>query len=143
MKPRRHVRLFKERFAEAVASGAKLQTIRPVPVRMPERGDIISLRCWTVLPYRSKQRVLGEGKIVGVQAVHLSQRSVIIYQDARPVRYRVHEALSAHGTRIGDFARADGFADWPEMRGWFEEAHGLPFNGILIGWKLLSGSNEK
>jgi len=32
------------------------------------------------------------------------------------------------------FAILDGFTDWAEMIKWFEDTHGLPFEGILIKW---------
>jgi hypothetical protein len=32
------------------------------------------------------------------------------------------------------FAQDDGFADWQEMREWFTDTHGLPFQGVLIRW---------
>lgn len=57
---------FKARFTELVASGAKRQTIRPTPKRMPKPGDWISLRCWTGRPYWSKQRVLRDAVIAVV-----------------------------------------------------------------------------
>jgi len=37
-------------------------------------------------------------------------------------------------TDLNYFARLDGFIDWQEMREWFIEAHGLPFQGFLIRW---------
>lgn len=41
------------------------------------------------------------------------------------------------------FARADGFADWAEMRGWFEAAHGLPFAGVLIEWEPVEAGGKE
>lgn len=52
--------------------------------------------------------------------------------------------FSQDGVAIGDglmepalferFARADGFSSWQQMLDWFEETHGLPFEGQLIKW---------
>jgi hypothetical protein len=75
------VKTFKPQFAPLVERGEKLQTVRPVPKRMPKPKDRISLP-------------------------------------------------------PGQFAVADGFSCWEEMRQWFEHQHGLPFTGILIRWKL-------
>lgn len=52
--PASFVRMFKPHFALLVESGAKAQTVRPTPKRMPKPGDRISLRCWSGAPYRSK-----------------------------------------------------------------------------------------
>jgi hypothetical protein len=120
MKTRRFVRMFKPRFAPLVETGAKLQTIRPVPVRRPQPGDIISLRAWEGAPYRSKQRVLREAKVTAVLDVLLTESGIIL--GLLPLE-------AADG-----FAKADGFDSWSDMRDWFNETHGLPFAGILICW---------
>jgi len=123
-KPRRFVRMFKQRFAPFVMAGTKLQTVRPTPKRMPRPGDLISLRSWTGRPYHSPQRVLREGVI----------------SDVTPI------TIDASGIRIGAgyldddrqtaFARFDGFGDWTEMRDWFDAEHGLPFEGVVIFWSV-------
>jgi hypothetical protein len=121
--PRRIVRTFKPQFAQLVESGAKRQTIRPVPKTMPRPGDIFDARQWTGLPYRSKQRKLGEWPIVRVADVFIAEGWALL--DMKPV----HEfsALDA-------FARADGFGSWEQLTHWFRTTHGLPFSGILIQW---------
>jgi hypothetical protein len=42
-----------------------------------------------------------------------------------------------HGdeSRFKRFARADGFKSMAAMMDWFEKAHGLPFEGVLIKWR--------
>jgi len=123
------VRLFKPQFAGLVESCAKLQTIRPVPKRMPKAGDTISLRAWTGLPYRSKQRVLLESKIAEVGLCHIEDRGVILYDcKFEPTAFLVDDYADR-------FAWRDGFKDWPEMRDWFKRVHGLPFSGIIIYWE--------
>lgn len=126
--PRRFVRMFQPRFAEMVEDGRKRQTLRPTPKRMPEPGDLISLRAWTGKPYRSKQRVLKEAVVVGVEPISISA-SVLGIGLSKWV-YGFGRTLS-----MDSFARRDGFKDFPEMAAWFEEQHGLPFNGILIRWE--------
>lgn len=118
------VRMFKPRFAPLVESGAKTQTVRPVPKRMPRVGEPISLRTWTDLPYRSKQRVLREATITAVFPVKMTQG------DGGQLLLSV-----AHGTVDEEaFARADGFSSARAMARWFIDQHGLPFSGIVIRW---------
>ena len=122
LKPRRFVRLFKPQFAGLVESGAKLQTVRPTPKRIPKPGDLISLRCWTGKPYRSKQRVLREATITYVGFVRIERRAF----------WRNGVFGCGH-----EFALADGFKDYPSLSEWFEAEHGLPFEGIVICWGAL------
>jgi hypothetical protein len=116
------VRMFKPQFAPLVESGVKCQTVRPTPVRMPKPGDAISLRAWTGLPYRSKQRVLREATVCRVAYVDITEVCVAVNSTPEPCE---------------EFARADGFKDFSAMVEWFRAAHGLPFEGILIQWRCL------
>ena len=116
--------MFQDRFAPKVHDGSKCQTIRKEA--RCKVGDTLSLRRWTGKPYRSKQEILRE-------AVCESAEPVLIL---RPLG----EASAAVGLNVirgadaDAFARADGFADFGEMVKWFENTHGLPFNGWLIKW---------
>lgn len=116
------VRMFKPQFAPLVEAGTKLQTVRPTPKRVPQAGDRISLRAWTGKPYRSKQRVLRESIIEKVEPIRITTAG--IYVSERPLGLDTEQR----------FARADGFRSWVEMREWFENTHGLPFEGIIIYW---------
>lgn len=131
--------MFKPRFAALVEAGTKLQTVRPKPNRMPQAGDTISLRCWTGLPYRSKQRVLREAEIERVAEIVIAADGVLPIT-VRPLR-EDSRAMSYWPTP-DDFARADGFADWPEMREWFAQTHGLPFAGIVLFWHNNPGQRR-
>lgn len=123
--------MFKPQFAPLVEVGTKLQTVRPTPKRMPKPGDRISLRCWSGAPYRSKQRVLREAEIREVHHTLIDVNGVNLYaRDA------------AWAPDADAFARADGFADWPAMRAWFEEAHGLPFRGIVLYWHSVNAQGR-
>jgi hypothetical protein len=117
------VRMFKPQFAALVESGKKLQTVRPTPKRMPKVGDKISLRCWTDKPYRSKQRVLMESTITEISMVDITENGISVNSYAEP---------------CDDFARADGFRDFFELRDWFRATHGLPFEGIVIHWASIN-----
>lgn len=120
------VRMFKPRFAALVESGTKTQTVRPIPKRMPRPGDMISLRCWTGLPYRSKQRVLREAELCEVLPIQ-------IYAPYGPLRI-VIRGVELDPELCDIFAAADGFADLSEMHAWFRDTHGLPFSGIVLYW---------
>lgn len=126
------VKLFKPQFAELVSRGEKRQTVRPTPKRMPQVGDDISLRAWSGKPYRSKQRLLAEGLITQVVTITITETAVLL----RPT-----QKLTVHVPRE-KFAADDGFSSWEAMRDWFKEAHGLPFDGILISWEIVN-SDER
>lgn len=123
------VRMFKAQFAALVESGAKCQTVRPTPKRMPKPGDRISLRCWTGRPYLSKQRVLREAVITEVTPIELCflRCRLLIWIRGERSKYLKTPEIEA-------FAKSDGFQDAAEMAHWFQTEHGLPFSGVLIKW---------
>lgn len=138
--PRRFVRLFKPRFAELVRSGKKVQTVRPVPKRMPHRGDILDARQWSGKPYRSKQIQLGEFEIFDVKVCCITTEG--IFQQPPDGCLLAVVGCKIIALTDGDadrFARADGFKDFIEMRQWFSREHGLSvekhFDGIIIYWR--------
>lgn len=123
--------MFKPQFAPLVESGAKCQTVRPTPKRMPKPGDSISLRIWAGKPYRSKQRVLTEATITRVSKIKITAKGFKHWEDEGVGVRRNPATLDA-------FAKRDGFSDWSALVKWFRAAHGLPFTGIVIHWQ-----NEK
>jgi hypothetical protein len=128
MKTRRHVILFQERFAPAVARGTKPHTIRPRRKRRIRAGDTLDLRAWTGKPYRSKQRKLREVTCIAVMPIEVDRlRWLIWVKDSRTRLLDSIEALH--------LAQRDGFASLDEMFNWFEAMHGLPFKGELIAWE--------
>jgi hypothetical protein len=124
-----YVRMFKPQFARLVESGAKLQTVRPVPKRMLAPGDFIDCREWTDKPYRSPQRKLIVGEIIKVEPIWFNGVTIIIGDE------KSSDAILEHW-EADDFARADGFENLNKMAGWFAETHGLPFRGIVVKWKI-------
>lgn len=124
MKPRRFVRMFKPQFARLVENNLKLQTVRPIPKRMPVPGDIIDCREWTGKPYRSPQRKLKDSEIVRVDLVVIEEDGLTDGGIWLPSCNRGY-----------DFARLDGFDDFGTMQKWFDATHGLPFKGIVTVWK--------
>lgn len=117
------VRMFKPQFAPLVESGEKRQTVRPTPKRMPKVGEALSLRTWTGLPYRSKQRVLRETVVAEVREILVDEHGVTLY-----------DGEAGYAPNHYTFAQADGFPTWADMRDWFQQQHGLPFRGVLIKW---------
>ena len=130
-KPRRFVKMFKPRFAELIRSGAKRQTIRPTPKRLPKAGDIIDCREWTGKPYRSPQLHIVDGYIFSVMCISITAEGVVT---------ETFESFTQMMKPLGmrdELAKADGFESFDEMRDWFQREHGLPFGGILIKWRDL------
>lgn len=135
--PRRWVYCFQPRFAELVASGAKRQTIRGERKDglSPAPGDVLSLRAWVGLPYRSKQRLLRSEEVcVAVGTVEIGENFAKMDTPFDKEWYEQSMKNPAGGCEFEYLARADGFASFEEMRAWFREQHGLPFRGVLIRW---------
>jgi len=124
------VLMFKPRFAPLVQSGAKRQTIRPLRKRPVKVGDVLSLREWTGLPYRSPQRILrAEETCKEVHAVMMSTNPKDLSQFLLSI-----DLMEIHNPYREFFARDDGFPCWAAMCDWFAQTHGFPFNGVLIKW---------
>ena len=120
------VRTFKPPFAPLVKSGAKRQTIRPMPKRLPKAGDIESWREWSALPYRSRQRELARVQLTSVDFIQIFETGVAINGKLLTPR------------QVGKLSGRDGF---PALRlsflCFFWDNYGLPFSGILIRAKDL------
>jgi hypothetical protein len=114
---------FQERFADDVKSGKKRQTIRIERKRPIKPGDKLILGTWEGKPYRSKVRRLGE-------VVCKEVRDIVIFSNGE---------IRINGWPLSDLQRSmlavdDGFSSAVEMVDWFEENHGLPFEGVVIRW---------
>lgn len=138
---RRHVILFQSRFAAAVQCSAKCQTVRPWRRRMIDVGDVLSLRAWTGLPYRSPQAHLREAMVC-------EKTPILINVTIERHRAEKEVVLGYNGTALkGDalqaFAVADGFAGPDEFFHFFVCAYARPglggtrlnFHGQLIRWQ--------
>lgn len=128
-KPRRYVRMFQSRFAAAVQHGEKRRTIRRVPTRIPETGDIIDCRMWTGVAYRSPHQKLRQATITRVALVQILDSGAATTSSTQPGKQPVQD--------LEAFAQADGFPSWLEMRDWFHRTHGLPFVGLLIDLAVI------
>ena len=133
--PKNFVRLFKPQFAELVRTGAKTQTIRPLPKRIPRRGDTLSLRQWSGKPYRSPQIILATAQVEEIKVCRIQEDGIFMQAPQGSLMAAAGvEIISLTGSTADHFARADGFQDWNEMREWFKTEHGLPFDGVVLYW---------
>lgn len=116
---------FKGRFAEAVTSGRKTQTIRAPRKRHARPGEPVQL--YTAM--RTKQcRKLADAVCTEVRAIDLdfSCNTIVI------------EGIGKldHISALDNIARLDGFASWDEMKGFWPDA--TFFSGVLIMWDHLA-----
>lgn len=112
---------FQARFADAVESGEKRQTIRARGKRRhAQPGD--KLQLYTGMRTKACRKLR--------DAVCHDACSILIERD-RVTTFRPQEFLDPE-----QVARLDGFSSWAEMRDWFEATHGLPFSGVMIRWLI-------
>jgi len=116
--------MFQPRFAPMVEQGIKLQTVRPIGKRPRKVGDVVSLRQWSGLPYRSKQIILRD-KVTLTRV----QPCTIALDYPHPI------TVDGQPVDADRFARYDGFATALELLTWFRREHSLPFSGQLIVWE--------
>lgn len=126
-------RLFKSQFAPLVKSGAKRQTLRPTPKRMPKIGEKESWREWTGKPYRSRQNELARVELTKVEriAVNTFPTEDLIILGGMKRRLATLEEQE-------QIAVADGFKSFKEMGRWFHSQYGECFDGILIQAKDIA-----
>lgn len=126
------VKMFKPRFAPLVRDGTKRQTIRPKPKRALKPNEEISLRQWEGKPYRSKQVELRKSTLTSLESIAIHQDG-ISFGDGTMRRFWCGDK-GGRRLILEAFAKDDGFSGWTEMREWFQEEHGLPFEGTLYKW---------
>lgn len=113
---------FSAQFASAVADGKKRQTIRQSARARPGQ----SLQLYT--GQRTREcRKLADAICLDCTYVGLTARGVTL-----------GDASKFPGD-VDDFARADGFDDYPAMWKWFSERYKTnSFTGHIIRWKLVT-----
>jgi hypothetical protein len=117
---------FKKQHAARIRSGEKTCTIRKNRTRNPCPGDTLHLYTGMRTPHCLK---LGEATCSAVTPIEIHDDGVLL----------ANLRLSARA--LAALARRDGFDDWPAMRNFFEEVHGLPFTGaVLIEWSSFTPS---
>ncbi|OYX79618.1 MAG: hypothetical protein B7Y77_01655 [Bradyrhizobium sp. 35-63-5] len=113
---------FNAQFADAVEAGRKHQTIRAMGKRRHARAGE-QLQLYTGMRTKACRKLR--------DAVCHDACSIQIERDA----FWTFKPQELHtGETLERFARADGFASWPEMRDWFDRTHGLPLVGVMIRW---------
>lgn len=112
---------FERRFADAVASGRKLQTVRRDRKRPIRAGDRLQLY--------TGQRTKNARKLA--DAICTETAAVEIDHDDLFLAGRFMDAHDREG-----FAQADGFKSFDAMASWFAGKAGLPFQGRVIRWRL-------
>ena len=113
-------------FKEKILSGAKRQTIRghrKYPIKV---GDKLHM-WWKSRSPKEKER-LGESTCIRVAPITITELGVSC------------EDIGVRYYCLDLFAQADGFDNWDEMRDFFQNTHGLPFEGDLIEWDELRNS---
>jgi hypothetical protein len=142
MSTRRHVIMFQPRFAPLIEAGTKLQTIRPWRQRMIDVGDVVDLRTWTGLPYRSKQRRLRQALVFEKQPIAI-KAEIIRGVSHYSITLGHDPMLPLSSERLQAFAAADGFTTPDEFFAFFVHHYTRPtrfgtmlhFHGQLIRWQ--------
>jgi len=110
---------FRSEFADSVEYGIKRQTVRALRKHPFRQGDTLYLY--------TNQRTKYCRRLAVVQCTRVDP----VYMDNE--RLVVDGICLSAGVR-DEFARADGFFNWMNMLDWFENVHGLPFEGQVIYW---------
>jgi hypothetical protein len=116
---------FKKQFAGAVESGAKTQTVRAIRKgkgQNPVRGG--KLQLYTGMR-TSACRKLGDAVCTDLSPITVDRDGIFL--GGRDLR-RGHDAHI--------FAAADGFKSIDDFIAFIAGAHGLPFTGQVIFWRL-------
>ncbi len=119
---------YKERFAEAVASGRKRQTVRAKRKRHARVGERI--QNYTGMR-TAKCRKLNDPDPVCIDVVAI---------DIDVGRYSITEirvdGWTYTNAEAETFARADGFESLADMHSFWKAEHGIGrFEGVLISWR--------
>jgi hypothetical protein len=117
-------RAFQPQFEPPILDGTKIHTIRPTPKRLPQIGEEFVGFVWTGKPYRSPQREFFQSKVSFAHPLSIDARGF------------VWENFNLINRWSDEFACRDGFANYTQMLEWFRTHHGLPFEGIIIYWKI-------
>ena len=121
---------FKPQFRPPILAGTKAQTIRAERKRHARPGEQVQL--YTGLRTR-------QCRIIGTATC----------KDVVPVRIGVRDGFVDYGrgvwnlpARLRDFARLDGFSDWPAMVTFWRREHPdvEVFSGVLIHWSHFTAA---
>lgn len=115
---------FQPRFVPLIESGAKLQTIRPLRTdnRRPCAGDMAHLYVYL---RTARTRLIAKREVVRVRSI------IIDLAEPNPI---IIAAAPVPRSAMGDFAKADGFANVAEFVKFFSEQYGSKMHGHIIQW---------
>ncbi len=125
---------FKKQFADDVELGLKRQTIRAP--RKDGRlhckvGD--TLKLYTGM--RTNQcRLLGEATVTRTAQVGIEPTEMFLNGE---ILHAILHSRDQSDPTDNEFAEADGFDSFMDMASWFDDIHGLPFEGTVIYWDEL------
>ena len=118
---------FQGRFVAPIQAGVKQQTIRGKRRRHVKQGETIQLFYGLRTKYCTR---IGTATCAGISRI-------TVWLD----QARIQAADQEYQNRadLDEFARSDGFRDWPDMLAFWREHHpNLEiFDGFLIRWKDL------
>lgn len=118
------VLLFEKRFWKPIVEGDKVHTIRRERKRAIKPGDLLSLRGWEGVAYRSRQRTLSDEICLNATRIWIDIHSVCIDGFNR----------ICEPDDLERFAVSDGFECWAAMRAYNDFFRSLPFSGYFIQW---------
>lgn len=118
---------FNKKFAAKVRNGKKKQTIRAFRKYPIRSGD--KLHLYTGLRSKAASK-LREVICYSVSIIQISEEGILFNSSLDRPPYYTASSIN----QLNEFARADGFKDWEEMKAWWLNVHGLPFTGNLIQW---------
>lgn len=119
---------FKKQFEKNVKLRIKCQTIRKNGKRIYKKGDTLYL--YTGLRTKGCKK-LGEGIIKAVESIYIDNNLIVL------------DGEKLNNIQKYELAVADGFRDIYELTRWFNEIHGLPFEGRLIKWQFKNNTNKE
>jgi len=119
-----------------IINGDKHSTIRLPRTRVVAVGDIMDLRTWSGVPYRSKQTKLREvvcteiheitiREVVCTEIHEITIREIYVFVSGRTLSY----------DEVAQLATSEGFRGIADMMLWFFANHSLPMTGTLYRWK--------
>jgi len=122
---------FQPRFVDPIRTLAKRQTMRNWRRRHARPGETVQL--YTGLRTQ-RCRLIGTATCTRVSVVALDfvENVIVFVENVGVVGVSYIDMTDA----LDWFARADGFADWDDLRGWFADTHDAveKWSGVLIEW---------
>lgn len=122
---------FKRQFVEQIRDGDKTQTIRkPRRDGRPHAKVGDTIRLYTGMRTKACE-LIGEATVTRIDTIWMDAVSMKL--NGKPVYATL--ATRHDPPTDNEFARADGFDGFTDMADWFEDTHGLPFEGVVIYWR--------